>query len=119
MNESVKPALRQVLADSYIAAVAIVVLLVWSLDSGVRTIGPPILSLVRFFVNVVAIRNIPYGTATFSLDYWLTQIPAFNHLVDAVIRLSAAWVLSRWVYKVGPLRSLTECRVKLARRNHA
>ena len=118
MNECSQPALRQVLADSYVAAVAIVVLLVWALDSGVRAIGPPILSLVGFFVNTVAIRSIPYGTATFSLDYWLRQLPAFDHLVDAVIKLSAAWALSRWVYKVGPLRTLTECRLKVARRNH-
>jgi hypothetical protein len=118
VREIVRPTLREVLADSHIAAVAIAVLLIWSLDSGVRAIGPPILSVVGFLVTVVAIRDIPYGFGTFSLGYWFSQIPTFIHFLNAVISLSAAWVLSRWVYKVAPFRSLIECRVTLARRNH-
>ena len=54
-----RPTLREVLADSHIAAVAIVVLLICSVDSGVRAIGPPILSIVDFLVMMVAIRGIP------------------------------------------------------------
>jgi hypothetical protein len=106
------------LADSYIAAIAIAVLLIWSLDSGVRAIGPPILSTVDFLVTMVAIRGIPFGSGTFSLVYLISQIPTLTHFLDAVVTLSAAWVLSRWVYKMGPCRSLIECRARLARRNH-
>jgi hypothetical protein len=114
----VRPTLRAILADSHIAAVAIVVLLIWSVDSGVRAIGPPILSVFSFLVTMVAIRNIPYGFGIFSLGSLLSQVPAFTHFLDAVVSLSAAWVLSRWVYKVGPCRSLVECRARLARRSH-
>jgi hypothetical protein len=118
MSEKMRPALREVLADSQIAAVAIAILLVWSLNSGVRAIGPPLLSVVNFLVTMVAIRDIPSGFYTFSLGYWLTQISTFTHFLDAVISLSAAWVLSRWVYKLGPCRSLIECRARLARRKY-
>ena len=113
-----RPTLREVLADSHIAAVAIAVLLIWSLDAGVRAIGPQLLSAFGFLVTVVAIRGIPYGFGTFSLGYWLRLIPTIDHFVDAVIRFCAAWALSRWVYKLAICRSLSECRVKLARRNH-
>ena len=113
-----RPTLREALADSHIAAVAIVILLIWSADSGVRAIGPPILSVVGFLVSMAAIRDIPYGFGTFSLGYWLMQITTFTHFLDAVISLSAACVLSRWVYKMGPCRSLIECRVRLARKNN-
>jgi hypothetical protein len=114
----VRPMLREVLADSHIAAVTIAVLLIWSLDSGVRAVGPLILSVVGFLVNVVAIRDIPYGSGTFSLSYWLTKIPIFTYFLGAVLSLGAAWTLSRWVYQKGPIRSLIECRARLARRNH-
>ena len=113
-----RPTLREVLADSHIAAVAIAVLLIWSLDSGVRAIGPPFLSVVGFLVTMAAIRDIPSGFGTFSLGYWLSQIPTIIHFLDAVISLSGAWVLSHWVYKMAPCRSLSNCRVRLARRNH-
>jgi hypothetical protein len=115
----VRPTLRELLADSHIAAVAIVVLLILALDSGVRAIGRPLISLADFLVNVAAISGLPYGFGFFSLGYWLPQIPTFTHIINAVSCASAAWVLSIWVYKLGPLRSLTQCRSRLARRNHA
>jgi hypothetical protein len=113
-----RPTLRVVLADSHIAAVAIAVLLIWSLESGVRAVGPSILSAIGFLITAVAIRDNPTGFGSFSLSYWLSQIPTFIHFVDAVITLIAARVLSCWVYKMAPCQSLIECRIRLARRNH-
>ena len=107
-----------VLADSHIAAVAIVVLLMRSLDSGVRAIGPPLLPVVDFLITAVAIRGIPSGFGNFGFTYWLSQIPTFNHLLNPLISLGAACALSQWVYKLGPFRILSECRVRLAGRNH-
>jgi hypothetical protein len=114
----VRPTLREVLAESHIAAVAIVLLLIWSLDSGLRAVARPILSVVEFLITLVAIRDIPYGFGTQSLGYWLSQAPAFTHFLNALVCLGAAWGLSRWAYRVGPCRSLIECRERLARRNH-
>jgi hypothetical protein len=116
----VKPTLREVLADTHIAAVAIVLLLTWSLSSGVRAVGRPLLTVVSFFAQMVAIRLNPsvYDVGDLSLGYWLSQIPTITDFLDAVISLSAAWALSRWVYKVAPLRSLSECYIRLRRRNH-
>jgi hypothetical protein len=69
---------------------------------------------------MVAIRYNPsvYDVGDFSLGQWLSQIPRITDFLDAVISLSAAWVLSRWVYKAAPFRSLSECRIRLRRRNH-
>jgi len=38
---------------------------------------------------------------------------ALVYLYNAVVSLSAAWFLSRWVYGVGPVRSLTRYRESL------
>jgi len=114
----VRLTLREVLADSHIAAVAIMLLLIRSLDSGFRAIGRPIFSLFDFLITLVAIRDIPYAFGPHSLGYWLSQAPTFTHFLNAVVSLSAAWALSLWVYRVGPCRSLIECRAKLARRIH-
>ena len=110
--------LRKALADSHIAAVAIVILLIWALDSGARAIGPPVLSILELLITMVAIRGVPYGSGSFSLAYLISEIPTLTHILDAAISLGAAWVLARWVYKMGPCQSLIECRARLARRNH-
>ena len=113
-----KPTLREVLADSHIAAVSILLLLVWSLGTAFRAIGPSILSIVDFLITGVAIRDIPYGFGNYTWRYWLSQVPTFTQFLNAVVSLRVAWGLSRWLYKVGPCRSLIECRARLARRKH-
>jgi len=113
----VKPSLHQMLAESRIAAVAIAVLLVWSLDSGFRALWDPLFRLAHFLFTAVAIFGIPYFSFTGSDR--LSLITTLSYLFFSVIYLFAAWLLSRWVYGVGPLRSLTACHAKLRGRNHA
>jgi hypothetical protein len=107
---------RQILVHSHIAAVAIAVLLVWSLDAGARALGRPLFRAVYFLINVVAIGGIPYGSGRFVLGEWF--IP-FAYLFSCIIYLGAAWLLSHRLYGMAPFRSLSESCAKLVRRNHA
>ena len=105
--------LSQVLAESHIAAVAIAVLLLWTLDEGVRGLWTLVVPAADFVVTAIAIRGIPYVRIpviwTFTVLY----------LLGSFMSLAAAWLLSRWVYGVGPLASLTEYRRGSHRRTHA
>ncbi len=102
-----KRPLRQVLADSHIAAVAIAVLLLGSLDGAFDALWEFVSRAVGFLGTAVAIFDIPYFSPTLTLaDRSLLAI-AFAYSYSAVMSFSAAWLLSRWVYGVGPVRSLT------------
>jgi hypothetical protein len=96
-----KPSVRKILADSHVAAVAISVFLLRSLNSVFAT---------------VVVLDVPYFSR--SLGYPDTLITMASYLFDALISFTAAWLLSRWVYGVGPFRSLTRYRSTLTRRNH-
>ena len=60
MNRS----LRQVLADSHIAAATIAVLLLWSIDGAFRALWIPVSRAVEFLFTAVAIFDIPYFSPT-------------------------------------------------------
>jgi hypothetical protein len=118
-GETVKPSLRKILADSHVAAVAIAVLLFWSLDWTSRGLCGPLYRAADFLFTAVAILGIPYFSRTLTLADFLMLIRAFFYLIDALIAFAAAWLVSRWVYGAGPFRSLSAYWKKPARRNHA
>ena len=110
-----KPSLRQVSADYHVSAVAIAVLICWSLYWGFMALWNPVVRAADFLVTAVAILGIPHESVTFT-PYDRVSTLAF--LFDAFACLAAAWLLSLWVYGTGPLRSLTKCRTRLTRTNH-
>ena len=111
--------LRETLAESHIAAVAIAVLLLWSLDEAFRGLWVPVSHAVGYLLTAVAILDIPYFSPTLTIADRLMLITTFSYLYDAIIALSAAWVQSRWVYGAGPLRTLNSYRSKLLGGDHA
>ena len=113
-----KPSLREILADFHVSAVAIAVLLYWSLYWGFTALWSPLALAASFLFNAVAILGIPYGSFTFTGTDRLMLSTTLTFLFNAFVCLAAAWLLSRWVYGAGPLRSLSKCRRKLTRRNH-
>ena len=119
IGETVKPSLREVLADSHVAAVAIAVLLLWSLDSAFRALWEPLYSALSFLVTAVLILDIPYISPALSLMNRWMWIISLAYLYGAITCFFAAWLLSRWVYGLGPLRSLSEYRSRIGRRTHA
>jgi hypothetical protein len=115
----VKPSLRKILADSHVAAAAIAVLLIWFADLLFRALWDPITLAGNFFFTAVAIFDIPYISQTRTpFDFSLL----FNTLTSLFFSLAsvfAAWLLSRWIYGVGPFASLKGVHARLTRSNHA
>jgi hypothetical protein len=106
---------QEILADSHIAAIAIALLLIWSIDWGFRALWVPICGALSYLLTAIAILDIPY----FSVNRWslFKLIETFSFLFGALINLAAAYYLSYWVYGVGPLRGLGRYRKLLTGRN--
>jgi len=111
--------LRRVLADSHVAAATIAVLLLWALDAAVRGLWDPVCKLGAFVIAGIAIRDIPYISPRLTVFDRLMLITTGYFAYLAIVCVLGAWLLSRWVYGTGPLRSLTACRNELMGRKHA
>jgi hypothetical protein len=118
-REYMKPSLREILADSRIALVAVAVLLLWSFDSVLDALWDPIFSAISFLITAVALLGLPYIPPQFSFSQRSMLISTSFYLLEVLICFAAAWILSHWVYGMSPLRSLKSYGERLARRNHA
>ena len=113
-----KPSLREVLETSHVAAVCIGILLLWSIESALRALWDPLWRALDFIITAVAILGIPYSSWRLATHDWLELIATLADLIYALVCLAGAWLLSRWVYKSGPIRSLCVVGSRLKRRNH-
>lgn len=113
-----KGRLRQVLADSHVAAITIAALLMWTIDATFRALWDPIYALGAFVAAGIAIWDIPYISPRPTVFDRLMLIVTGYLLYSAIVCFLAAWFLSRWIYDMGPLRSLSACRSKLIGRKH-
>ena len=110
--------LRQALRDSHVSAVAIAVLLFWSFKWIIDGLWEPFSRLAKFLFTAVAILDIPFISPTLDAadrDMFINTCMYFSYAISSV---AAAWVLSRWVYGEGPVRSLSKYRGRLARSTH-
>src|SRR5260370_35464925 len=107
------------LADSHFSAVAFPVRLFRSLASPFWALWGPLSRVVSFLFPAVAILDIPYFSYTLDLKDRFTLFFTFSSLFNSLVYLAAAGLLSRWVYGIGPLCSLSKYRTRLARRNNA
>jgi len=114
-----KGRLRQVLADSHVAAVTVALLLLWSLDALVRGLWDPVYDLGAFTLTAIAIWDIPYISPRLTVADRLMLISTGYFVYCAIVCLLGAWLLSKWVYGTGPLRSLTVCGSRIIGRKHA
>lgn len=114
-----KPSLRKVLADSHIAAVAILVLLAWSLEWILSALWSPFVRVADFVFNAIAILDIPSGLGHFSIIDRVALIVSASYCIYAAISIAGAWLLSRWVYGVTPISTLREYHSRFARRSDA
>jgi hypothetical protein len=115
----VKYSLRQILADSHVAAVTITVLLLATIDSTFQALWGHISHAMEFLLTAIAIFDIPYFSPTLTVVDRLMLISSCSYLYLSVVSFSAAWLLSNWVYGVGPFRSLAHVWENLTKEEHA
>ena len=114
-----KPSLRKILIESHIAAIAIAVLVLGSLEFGFRALCTLLWPVATFLFTTVAIFDIPYFSHTFSPQEQYILMTAVSFFLGALANLGAAWALAYGVYGVGPMRSLTKHCVNSPGRNFA
>jgi hypothetical protein len=108
-----KHSLREILADSHVAAVTIAVLIFWSLDGAFRAIWPLLSELAIYVATAIAILGIPYtGSLSNSFELLITGW----YFYAVTVSFFAAWFLSRWVYRTSPFQVLAKYRSKIIRR---
>jgi hypothetical protein len=110
--------LRQALRDSHVSAVAIALLLFYSLQLVIQAFWYPFALLATFVFTAVAIHDVPYMSRTLDVADRYMLVNACFYLFSGVSAGAAAWLLSKWVYRESPLRSLSRYRARLARRSH-
>src|SRR6185312_8761220 len=106
--------LRDCLVRSHVASLTIAVLLLWALHSAFMAVWPLLSDGGEFLFTAIAIRDVPYFSGT-AMDK-LMLLKSANYLYAAVVASVAAVIISRWVYGVGPFRTLSAYRGKLRHR---
>ena len=94
---SVNRSLRQVLADSHVAAVTVALLLLWALDTAVRGLWDPVYHVGKFLFTAIAIWDIPYLSPSPTTIDRLTLISSGYLSYCSIVSLAAASLLSRCV----------------------
>lgn len=115
--------LNKILTDSHISAVAVAVLLLWSITYG---------SLALSYLLVLA-GEFLFSLASDVSTWWrgglipssgemlfdrMLFVMALEYLFRTLVVFGAAWIVSRCVYGAGPLRSLSQHRARVARRDY-
>lgn len=67
-----------------------------------------------FLFTAIAILDIPFFSPVFTVLNRMMLIIMFAYLYGAAVSLAAAWLLSRWVYRMGPLSSLAAYRSRIS-----
>jgi hypothetical protein len=101
-----KSCLRSALADSHVSTIALSVLLVWALDLFFRGIWRPLATAAEFLVTAIAIRDIPYSSGRFTSQDMIFLVWMLSYIVSAFLTVLAAWLLSKRVYGIGPIRAM-------------
>lgn len=114
-----KPCLREALAKSHVAAVAIAILIFWFISFIFEAFWPWIARAGEFLFTAVAILDIPYFSVTVTrLDSSMLLLSGLC-LYAAVVSISAAWLLALWVYGREPLQVLASYYNRLQRMDNA
>ncbi len=100
--------LRDVLAESNIAVVAVAVLLLGALESALHGLWSVLARAIDFVVYIVITLNISYLSNAMSYSGRVYLTLKVFYFFYALMGFFAASILSRWVYGVGPIRSLAQ-----------
>jgi hypothetical protein len=114
-----KPTIREILADTHVPAIAVALLLVWSLEEGIVALRDPVFYAAGYLFTAIGILGIPYSSPGFSRWERIITDSTLEYFYYAIIELIAAWLLSRWAYGTGPFRCLNTYWIWLNGRNRA
>ena len=113
--------LRGILAKSGIGAVAIAVLLFWSLEAAAKFVwqggAEPLLVLVDFLATAISIAGMPYIPDRLDVPSRVLLFTMGWQLMMAAGCYAAAHVLSKCVFEIGPIEYLRTLRNRLRSRN--
>ena len=113
--------LRKVLAESGVGAVAIAVLLFWSLEAAAKFISQGgagvLLRFGLFIATAVAIAGMPFIPDRLDVPSRVLLFTIGWQLMMAVGCYAAAYVLSKSVFEIGPAEYLRTLRNRLRSRN--
>ena len=112
---TVKLSVRRVLADSHVGVATVAMLLLFAFHLAFNGLWPPLLNALKFLGTAIAILDVPYVSPVNAIDR-LNLIRAAFYLYSAVVAVLTAWLISRWVYGVGPLRCLAGYRSLIGKR---
>jgi hypothetical protein len=112
----VQSILRKTLSDSHIAAVTISLLLFFSLKSFLQALPHPLFAIFGFVVMAMATFNGPHISHSLDFVDKMMLLDTALFLYNALTCFIAAWLVSRWIYQVTPLRVLSAYWSKLSRR---
>lgn len=114
--------LRKLLINSHVAAIMIAILIFRSMSfaySALISLWEPTYRTVLFLITAVAIRGLPHVFEPYDRTSLLMFMAAAPDVLGAFVCAFAAWIVSHWVYGVGPFSSLTTHRNEFSRRSHA
>ena len=119
MERPIRLTMRSALAQSHVAALAIAVLLISSVESLCQALWPLFSRILEFIFTAVAILNIPYIDSSLIVRYSATFAVTIAEVLYSLAGFTAAITVSRWVYGMGPFRSLIMVWANNLRRNNA
>lgn len=102
--------IRETLAESHIAPIAMALLLVSALQSICGSASAPLFFLADYVITAVAIGGIPSPDTSSHTLLWANS---FFNLFTAVTDILFAWFLSRLVYGAGPFQVLNHYRSRV------
>lgn len=106
--------MRDVLRKSHVAAATIAVLSLWTIIATFEAMWPILYRAGAFLATALAIFDSP--SHSFSRAKIALLIISGNYFYAAIVSLTAAWLLSWWVYGTGPTQVLNSYRDLLSRR---
>jgi hypothetical protein len=115
--------LGKILTDSHISAVAIAVLLLWSISYGSLALSYLLVLAGEFLFSLASDVSTwwrdglmpPSGGMLFDRGLF---VMALEYLFRTLGVFGATWIVSRFIYGAGPLRSLSQHRARVARRDY-
>ena len=115
--------LGKILIDSHISAVAIAVLLAWSITYGSLALSYLLVLAGEFLFSLVSDVSTWWrdGLMPSSGEMLFDRVlfvRALEYLFRTLVVFGAAWIVSRCVYGAGALHSLSQHRARVARRDY-